>query len=293
MHPPSKIKLNKQFKTLRWRLLRWRLTLSSFQANCGELWTPRVNAMDEVQHSRLSFPATGPPEDSHLLLQHPRTLELIFKPREAQHIIDFDTWWTFRIFFLFFSARGSGKGSPRRRDGGGGAIFYWKSQEGGGGVSRPGGARGRWGWEVLAGNWGGGGGKIFFVSGPKFPPRTPSWKVSEGFLKALWLFEGVLKGPSADRYENPSKTLQRALQRPLQQPFKNAQKPFKNASETLLGSAASVARNESLDPTFRRWLWAASNLTLWAKLLSDQMGRTYWQAIEFARQHSAILSMCM
>ena len=28
VHPQSKIKLNKQFKTLRWRLLRWRLTLS-------------------------------------------------------------------------------------------------------------------------------------------------------------------------------------------------------------------------------------------------------------------------
>ena len=30
VHPPSKIKLNKKFKTLRWRLLRWRLTLSDF-----------------------------------------------------------------------------------------------------------------------------------------------------------------------------------------------------------------------------------------------------------------------
>ena len=28
MHPPSEIKLNKKFKTLRWRLLRWLLTLS-------------------------------------------------------------------------------------------------------------------------------------------------------------------------------------------------------------------------------------------------------------------------
>ena len=28
VHPPSKIKLNFKFKTLRWRLLRWRLTLS-------------------------------------------------------------------------------------------------------------------------------------------------------------------------------------------------------------------------------------------------------------------------
>ena len=28
VHPPSKIKSNKKFKALRWRLLRWRLTLS-------------------------------------------------------------------------------------------------------------------------------------------------------------------------------------------------------------------------------------------------------------------------
>ena len=41
-------------------------------------------ASDKEDHtiaSRLSFPATGPP-----------ALELIFKPRETQRIIDFDTF---------------------------------------------------------------------------------------------------------------------------------------------------------------------------------------------------------
>ena len=32
-------------------------------------------------------------------------------------------WRTFRIFFIFFSARGGGRGSPRRQEGGG-SIFY-------------------------------------------------------------------------------------------------------------------------------------------------------------------------
>ena len=49
-----------------------------------------------------------------------------------------------------------------------------------------------------------------------------------------------MKGLSADRYKNPSKTLRRPLQRP-------AQKPFENPSETLPGSGGSVPGNESLD----------------------------------------------
>ena len=32
-------------------------------------------------------------DDFHSLVQDPRALELIFKPREAQRIIDFDTFW--------------------------------------------------------------------------------------------------------------------------------------------------------------------------------------------------------
>ena len=69
--------------------------------------------------------------------------------------------------FLFFSARGRGRGSPRRGEGKG-AIFYGKSQEGGGGLP------GRWGrvgkgpGGCLLGIWGGGGAKHFF-SGPKCP----------------------------------------------------------------------------------------------------------------------------
>ena len=34
-HPPSKIKFNKNLKTLRWRLLRWRLTLSEILVVCN------------------------------------------------------------------------------------------------------------------------------------------------------------------------------------------------------------------------------------------------------------------
>ena len=45
-------------------------------------------------------------------------------------------------------------------------------------------------------------------------------------------FEGFLKGPSVDRYENPSK------------PFRD---PFRDPSKTFLVSGGSVARNESLD----------------------------------------------
>ena len=64
--------------------------------------------------------------------------------------------------FIFFSARGRGKGSPRSREGGR-TIFYWNSQEGGS-PSRV---------EGVCGKFGGGGLNIFF-SGPKLPPRNGS-----------------------------------------------------------------------------------------------------------------------
>ena len=35
VHPPSEIKSNFKFKALRWRLLRWRLTLSEIKGACG------------------------------------------------------------------------------------------------------------------------------------------------------------------------------------------------------------------------------------------------------------------
>ena len=58
---------------------------------------------------------------------------------EKSAICDCDSWWTFRIFFYFFSARGGGRGSPRCREGERGSVSYWKSQEGEG-ASRTGGA---------------------------------------------------------------------------------------------------------------------------------------------------------
>ena len=79
------------------------------------------------------------------------------------------TWWTFRIFLIFFCS-GEGKGSPRRREGGG-DFFNGKSQEGGfsGWVWGVYGGGGRGAGRVFAGNlWGGA--KFFFWSGPKFPP---------------------------------------------------------------------------------------------------------------------------
>ena len=82
------------------------------------------------------------------------------------------SWWTFRIF-LFFSARGGGRGSPRPRGGGGGLVFVenpikglWAPSPGGGGAEGPGGCLRRIG-DFL----GGGGGKYFF-SGPKCPPSS-------------------------------------------------------------------------------------------------------------------------
>ena len=67
--------------------------------------------------------------------------------------MNFKTWWTFRIFFIF-SARG-GEGGPRRQKGGGRGQFFIEnprrgvSQERGGG----GGLKGR---EGVCGEWGGG-----------------------------------------------------------------------------------------------------------------------------------------
>ena len=76
------------------------------------------------------------------------------------------SWWTFRIFFIFFCS-GEGKGESEAL-GGEGAIFYGKFQEGvsplwvGAGGKGPGGC--------LLGIWGGGGGANIFFSEPKCPP---------------------------------------------------------------------------------------------------------------------------
>ena len=47
--------------------------------------------LGEVDFSRVHFPSKD--QDFYFLLQDPRTLELIFKPREAQPTIDFDTFF--------------------------------------------------------------------------------------------------------------------------------------------------------------------------------------------------------
>ena len=54
-----------------------------------------------------------------------------FRPLTKTH---FWPWWTFRIFLIFFSARGGERRSPRRREGGV-AIFYRKSRGEGGGLN--------------------------------------------------------------------------------------------------------------------------------------------------------------
>ena len=72
------------------------------------------------------------------------------------------------IVYFFFSARGSGRGSPGRQGGGGGSVFLLKIPGEGGGL--PGGGWGEGAGRVSAGNCGGGGAKYLF-SGPNFPPR--------------------------------------------------------------------------------------------------------------------------
>ena len=64
------------------------------------------------------------------------------------------------IFYLFFSARGRGRGSPRCWEGGG-CDSLLKIPGGGGSHGRVG-AGGRGAGRVFAGNWGGGGLNIFF-----------------------------------------------------------------------------------------------------------------------------------
>ena len=80
-------------------------------------------------------------------------------PFESPHL---PSWWTFRIFFIFFSARGGGRGSPRP-PGGGGVRFLMKNPRRG----SPRRGRGRGAGRVSAANWGfgGGGGLNFFFRG--------------------------------------------------------------------------------------------------------------------------------
>ena len=69
-------------------------------------------------------------------------------------------WWTFRIFFIFCSARGGGRGSLRSREGGRDPFLIENPRRGGGHQD----GRGRGAGRASAVNWGirGGGGKIFF-----------------------------------------------------------------------------------------------------------------------------------
>ena len=78
----------------------------------------------------------------------------------------FLTWWTFRIFLIFFcSGRGNGE-SEAPGEGGGVDQFLFLKIPGGGGVSRRGRSRGA--GRVSAANWGifgGGGANFFFFRG--------------------------------------------------------------------------------------------------------------------------------
>ena len=77
------------------------------------------------------------------------------------------TWWTFRIFF--FSARGGGRGSSRRQEGGG-VGFLLKIPRGGGGFQE---GEGPGGYLRRIGDFGGGGGLIFFSQKYASHPRPP------------------------------------------------------------------------------------------------------------------------
>ena len=93
-----------------------------------------------------------------------------------------------------------------------------------------------------------------FISCYRTPrPQKGFWSVSEGSLKGFgfWrVLESVLKGLSADRCEDPTKTLQRPFQRPLQKP-----------SETLLGSGGSVAEMIVLILGFLSFPWPEARKT--------------------------------
>ena len=80
------------------------------------------------------------------------------------------SWWTFRMFFIFLSAR-EGEGGVRARRRGGGSVFLLKIPGGGVGEFQRG--RGREGVCGKLGNFFGGGGiQMFFLSGPKRPPSS-------------------------------------------------------------------------------------------------------------------------
>ena len=95
------------------------------------------------------------------------------------------TWWTFRIFFKFFSARG-GEGGVRGDTEGGGSVSYCKSQEGGAPRREGGGGEGA--GRASAGNLGG---EAKFFFGVEMPPKG---KVNQGIshflLERSWLCRG-------------------------------------------------------------------------------------------------------
>ena len=70
----------------------------------------------------------------------------------------FQTWWTFRIFFIYFFARGGGIGESEA-PGGRGVFFIENPRRGG---EEEGGAEGPGGCLRRIGEFGGGGAKYFF-----------------------------------------------------------------------------------------------------------------------------------
>ena len=98
------------------------------------------------------------------------------------------TWWTFRIFFIFFCS-GRGKGESEA-PGEGGGRFLVKIP--GGGVSRTGGAEGPGGRPQRIGEFWRGGVKYFF-SGPKCP-------------RSAWETRGKTKQPRKNQKKQDNRT---------------------------------------------------------------------------------------
>ena len=98
-------------------------------------------------------------------------------PKHILRLFVASTQWTFRIFLIFFSARGEGKGESEA-PGRGRTVSIEKPRKGGRGTG------GGWGGveKGVWGDWGGGG--LIFFSGSKLPPSQGVFKFSEVILKS-------------------------------------------------------------------------------------------------------------
>ena len=96
----------------------------------------------------------------------------IFRPVGPE---DPPSWWTFRIFLIFFCS-GRGKWESEAAGGGGGVRFFIEIPRRGGGRF-PQEGKGRGAGKVSAANWGtwGGGGSKYCFFGAEMPSR-PCWR---------------------------------------------------------------------------------------------------------------------